>query len=95
MRIPSFGHAGDGNLHIYLCRDGMGDDLWNGRMTAAFDRMYEKAAEMGGQVSGEHGIGFAKKTYFHRHRGDETIALMRRIKAAFDPNNILNPGKII
>ena len=94
MRIPSFGHAGDGNIHIYLCRDSLNDADWEERMAVAFDRMYTTAAEMGGLVSGEHGIGLAKKEYLRSHYGDETIELMRRVKAAFDPKNILNPGKI-
>ena len=94
MRIPSFGHAGDGNIHIYLCRDDLDEEKWNALMAEAFYRMYDKAAEMGGQVSGEHGIGIAKKEYLLRQHGDDAIALMRRVKAAFDPKNILNPGKI-
>jgi glycolate oxidase len=95
LRIPSFGHAGDGNLHIYLCRDELGEEQWNERMAAAFTKMYDTAAAMGGQVSGEHGIGYAKKEYFHKQFGEDAIALMRRVKAAFDPKHILNPGKII
>ena len=94
LRIPSFGHAGDGNIHIYLCRDDLDEKDWEERMAAAFDSMYRKAAEMGGQVSGEHGIGVAKKKYLRDQYGDDAIALMRRIKSAFDPKNILNPGKI-
>ena len=94
MRIPSFGHAGDGNVHIYLCRDDMDVAGWESTLALAFDRMYDKAAEMGGQVSGEHGIGLAKKAYLLSQHGSETIALMRRIKSAFDPKAILNPGKI-
>ena len=94
MRIPSFGHAGDGNIHIYLCRDDLDEARWEELMAVAFERMYATAAEMGGLVSGEHGIGIAKKEYLHSHYGDETIDLMRRVKSAFDPKNILNPGKI-
>lgn len=94
VRIPSFGHAGDGNLHIYICRDGLDDQAWRDVLDRAFDLMYDKAAEMGGLVSGEHGIGWAKKGYMARQYGPEQIALMEGIKAAFDPNNILNPGKV-
>jgi len=94
IRIPSFGHAGDGNIHIYLCRDDLDESRWEELMAAGFDRLYEKAEEMGGQVSGEHGVGYAKKVYLQRQYGDGYIALMRRIKAAFDPGAILNPGKI-
>lgn len=94
LRIPSFGHAGDGNLHVYICRDSLAEDVWREKLARAFDLMYDKAAEMGGLVSGEHGIGWAKKGYMARQYGPEEIALMARIKAAFDPNNILNPGKV-
>lgn len=94
IRIPSFGHAGDGNLHIYICRDGLEDAVWKEKLSAAFDKMYEKAAEMGGQVSGEHGIGFAKKDYLRSNIGDTQIELMRSIKAVFDPKNLLNPHKL-
>ena len=95
LRIPSFGHAGDGNLHIYLCRDGLDDDVWNKKADQAFDLLYAKAREYGGMVSGEHGIGYAKKTYLHKQVGDYQIELMRGIKKVFDPKNILNPGKVI
>jgi glycolate oxidase len=95
MRFPCFGHAGDGNLHVYLCRDSMPEEAWRGKKAAAFAKMYAKAAEMGGQVSGEHGIGYAKREYLARQLGEEQIALMRRIKRAFDPKNLLNPMKVI
>ncbi|MEG0833099.1 MAG: FAD-linked oxidase C-terminal domain-containing protein, partial [Oscillospiraceae bacterium] len=94
MRIPSFGHAGDGNLHIYICRDALCDTEWKKRLAEAFDLMYNKAAEMGGLVSGEHGVGYAKKEYLLRQYGSEHLALMNGIKQVFDPNNILNPQKV-
>jgi len=94
VRIPSFGHAGDGNLHIYICRDGLSDEEWEKKLSLCFDRMYKKAEEIGGLVSGEHGIGYAKKEYLKRQLGDTQIALMQGIKHVFDPKNILNPGKI-
>ena len=62
---------------------------------AIFDELYDRANEVGGLVSGEHGIGYAKKGYMHKMLGDTQIEIMRGIKKAFDPNNILNPGKII
>ncbi len=94
MRIPSFGHAGDGNLHIYICRDGLSDEIWQQKLGTAFDMMYKKASEFGGKVSGEHGIGFAKKAYLRESVGETQIELMRAIKAAFDPKNLLNPHKL-
>lgn len=95
IRLPSFGHAGDGNLHIYLCRDGMLREEFEKRCRAAFARLYDKAAEFGGRVSGEHGIGWAKKEYLAAHSAPGELELMRRIKLAFDPHQILNPGKVI
>ena len=95
VRIRSFGHAGDGNLHIYLCKDGLGDTDWEEKCGAIMSRLYENSAGYGGQISGEHGIGHAKSAYLRKSLGDQTIALFRGIKATFDPDNILNPGKII
>ena len=94
IRIPSFGHAGDGNLHIYICRDNYTKDEFNSILEQVFDELYERAISVGGLVSGEHGIGYAKKHYMKRQLGDIQIELMNGIKKVFDPNNILNPGKI-
>ena len=94
VRIPSFGHAGDGNLHVYICRDGLSVADWERIKTECFDRMYQKATQLGGLVSGEHGIGYAKKEYLRRQYGPTPIALMQGIKKVFDEKNILNPGKI-
>lgn len=94
IRLPSFGHAGDGNLHIYLCRDELDEKTWNEKRNKAFDMMYKKSEEIGGLVSGEHGIGYAKKKYMAQQYGKVQIRLMQGIKQAFDPNNILNPGKV-
>lgn len=94
VRIPSFGHAGDGNLHVYICRDGLPQDVWEEKLKEAFRLMYAKAGEYSGNISGEHGIGFAKRDYLADRLGDVQIGLMRRIKQAFDPNEILNPDKI-
>jgi len=94
IRIPSFGHAGDGNLHIYICRDSLNEIAWNEKRDEAFKLMYRKSCEMGGLVSGEHGIGYAKKGYMKEQYGLVHIGLMQRIKHAFDPTDILNPGKV-
>ena len=94
IRIPSFGHAGDGNLHIYICRDNYSKEQFDIILKNVFDEMYEKAISVGGLVSGEHGIGYAKKGYMKQQLGETQIALMNGIKHVFDPNNILNPGKI-
>jgi len=94
IRIPSFGHAGDGNLHVYICRDSRAEKEWKEKLNKAFDLLYAKAREFGGQVSGEHGIGYAKRPYLFQQLGDNQIALMQGIKKVFDPKNILNPGKV-
>ena len=94
VRIPSFGHAGDGNLHIYICRDELSNEKWEEVLADCFDRMYEMAEKMGGLVSGEHGIGYAKKSYLKKQYGIEQIEIMKGIKSVFDPKNILNPRKI-
>lgn len=95
VRIPYFGHIGDGNLHIYLCKDNATDEEWNKRVKDGFDALYHKAFELGGLVSGEHGIGLAKKAYMHQLLGEDQIELMRGIKKVFDPKYILNPKKIV
>ncbi len=95
VRIPSFGHAGDGNLHIYICKDQIEDATWEKLLLQVFDEMYTMAAQMGGLVSGEHGIGYAKKTYMRSLLGETQVDIMIGIKKVFDPKNILNPGKVI
>lgn len=94
IRIAGFGHAGDGNLHLYVLKDELCDELYQQRLKDTFERLYAKAHELGGLVSGEHGIGFAKKAYLAESIGPAAIVLLRGIKAAFDPLGILNPGKI-
>ena len=95
VRIRSFGHAGDGNLHIYLCRDSLDKETWETRRERLMDLMYQKAIEMQGQISGEHGIGHAKTGYLCRSMGEDMMELMRGIKGVFDPCGILNPGKVV
>ncbi|MBC2396886.1 FAD-binding oxidoreductase [Clostridium tetanomorphum] len=94
IRIKNFGHAGDGNLHIYVLKDELSEEQWKDKLQKVFDCMYNKAKELQGTVSGEHGIGFAKKEYLFDLIGKEQKELMKRIKLAFDPKNILNPGKV-
>lgn len=94
VRIRSFGHAGDGNLHVYVLRDDMSEEEWKKKLAAVFEAMYKKSIVLSGLVSGEHGIGFAKKIYMFEQYGAEYVMLMKNIKAAFDSKNILNPGKV-
>ena len=95
IRIPSFGHAGDGNLHIYICKDKYSNEEFETKLNQIFDEMYKKSKEVGGLVSGEHGIGYAKKQYMKEVLGENQVKLMQGIKKVFDPNNILNPGKVV
>ncbi len=95
VRIRSFGHAGDGNLHIYVCRDDLPEDEWKEKVSSIMNQLYDLARKMDGEVSGEHGIGHAKKAFLRESVGEKQMQLMRGIKAAFDPNGILNPGKVV
>lgn len=94
IRIKSFGHAGDGNLHAYVLKDDLSQEEWEIKMNEAMDKIYDKAKSLNGQVSGEHGIGYAKKSYLMDSLDPELVMLMNGIKAAFDPKNILNPHKV-
>ncbi len=95
VRICSFGHAGDGNLHLYACQDALPETEWKGRVARVMDALYREAELLGGEVSGEHGVGHAKRAYLAQSLGETQLALMRGIKAVFDPGGILNPGKVI
>lgn len=95
IRMPYFGHVGDGNLHIYFCRDQMDRDVFLKKIKEGFDLMYDKAFSLGGLVSGEHGIGYAKKEYMVRLLGEKQMSLMKGIKEVFDPLKILNPDKVL
>ena len=94
IKIKNFGHAGDGNLHVYVLRDDLNEEQWKKKLNDVFQCMYDKAYELKGTVSGEHGIGYAKKEFLFESIGEEQKELMKRIKLAFDPKNILNPGKL-
>jgi glycolate oxidase len=93
LTIASFGHAGDGNIHVNLMVNPTDDDEM-ARARQAERVLFERVVQLEGSISGEHGIGFAKRGYIDIELSADEIALMKRLKAAFDPNNILNPGKI-
>ena len=93
LRVASFGHAGDGNIHVNLMVN-KDDPQERARATQAERELFERVVSLEGSISGEHGIGFAKARYLPIELSPEEIALMKRVKAAFDPNGILNPGKI-
>lgn len=92
--IKSFGHAGDGNLHIYACANEMEEEEFKRQVAEFMDIIYKKAAECGGLISGEHGIGSGKMEYLAAFAGETSMRLMKGIKEVFDPKMILNPGKI-
>ena len=94
MTLAGFGHAGDGNVHISVVRGELDDDRWNELRQLNMDRIYDKAAELGGLTSGEHGIGLTKRAFFRRNADPEAIAVMKKIKRALDERDILNSGKI-
>ena len=94
VRIRSFGHAGDGNLHIYCAGNDITIEEFLPKSTKVMEAAYAKCTELGGQVSGEHGIGYAKKGYLRESVGETAMALMAGIKQVFDPKGLLNPGKI-
>ncbi len=92
--IKSFGHAGDGNLHIYTCANEMEEEAFKRQVAEFMDIIYKKASECGGLISGEHGIGYGKMGYLAAFAGETSMRLMKGIKEVFDPKMILNPGKI-
>lgn len=89
-----YGHAGDGNLHINIIKAGMSDDDWKNKLKDGIVEIFELTAALGGTISGEHGIGLVQKEFMPIKYSEINLNLMRGIKSIFDPNGILNPGKI-
>jgi glycolate oxidase len=89
-----FGHAGDGNLHINVMKEQISDARWNKEVNEGIADIFKAVVDLGGTLSGEHGIGIAKRPYMHLAVGEKNLDLMRGIKSVFDPNGILNPDKI-
>ncbi|CCI84928.1 glycolate oxidase [Lactobacillus pasteurii DSM 23907 = CRBIP 24.76] len=94
MRIPNFGHAGDGNLHIYLCSDGDSDEVYEEKCHTVISELYKLTKELDGNMSGEHGIGYARKDFFDDFYGEDYTNLLRKVKGLLDPNGVINPDKI-
>lgn len=94
VRIVSFGHAGDGNVHVNTLKESMPDDLWEAVVPVVVEQLYRLTLSLGGMLTGEHGIGLTRRQYLPLALDAAQIEVMRGIRQVFDPNNILNPGKI-
>jgi glycolate oxidase len=89
-----YGHAGDGNLHVNIIKGDMSDENWNTEVTKGIREIFELTVSLKGTLSGEHGIGYVQKNYMDIAFSETQLQLMKGIKSIFDPNGILNPGKI-
>jgi glycolate oxidase len=89
-----YGHAGDGNLHVNIIKGDLSDEEWNGSLKSGIREIFELVKSLGGTISGEHGIGLVQKEYMDIIFKEKELELMRQIKKVFDPNGILNKGKI-
>jgi glycolate oxidase len=94
FRTVCYGHAGDGNLHVNILRDQLSDEFWNVTLHDAVIEILSLCKKLKGTISGEHGIGLVQKPYMNVVMPDVQLELMRKIKLAFDPKGLLNPGKI-
>lgn len=95
MTILNFGHAGDGNIHTLLLKENIDEEKWPKLRRAVLDDIYNKVYELGGLISAEHGVGYTKREDFLKHTDPIKIEVMRSIKKALDPKNLLNPHKVI
>jgi D-lactate dehydrogenase (cytochrome) len=93
LLAPIVGHVGDGNFHVLFLLDPAAGDEWR-RAEKVYDAMIERALRVGGTCTGEHGIGLGKRSKLVQEYGDDVVELMRAIKSAWDPQGLLNPGKI-
>jgi glycolate oxidase len=89
-----YGHAGDGNLHVNIIKGELSDADWNNKVPLGIREIFELCVELGGTISGEHGIGWVQKGYMDIAFTDKSIALQKSIRDVFDPNGIMNPGKM-
>jgi glycolate oxidase len=89
-----YGHAGDGNLHVNIIKGELSDEAWNGSLKKGIREIFELVKSLGGTISGEHGIGLVQKEYMDIIFSRKELDLMKQIKSVFDPNHILNKGKI-
>jgi glycolate oxidase len=89
-----YGHAGDGNLHVNIIKGQMSDEDWNNKLTQGIRELFRLVVDLGGTISGEHGIGLVQKDYMDIAFKENELELMRSIKRVFDTKGILNPMKI-
>ncbi len=89
-----YGHSGDGNIHVNILKDKLDNETWENILDKAIREIFELTVSLGGTISGEHGIGYSQKSYLSIALSKEELDLMKKIKNTFDPDNILNPGKI-
>lgn len=89
-----YGHSGDGNIHVNILKDKLDEKSWEENLDTAIREIFELTVSLDGMISGEHGIGYSQKSYLPIAISEAELELMRNIKRVFDPNNILNPGKI-
>jgi glycolate oxidase len=94
VRIVCFGHAGDGNVHVNVLKDEILEERWDALVPVVSEEIYRLSLSLGGTITGEHGIGATRRRYLSLALDGAQIAVMRGIKAVFDPRHILNPGKI-
>jgi glycolate oxidase len=94
ISIISYGHAGDGNVHLHPLYKDIDRDQWDRDLGPLMEDVYQAGIACGGAISGEHGIGLYKKKYLPIQIDKAQLAVMKDVKKAFDPENILNPGKI-
>lgn len=89
-----YGHAGDGNLHVNLLKMGLSEEEWNHRLPRLIQELFAFTVSLGGMITGEHGVGWTQRAFLPLALSPAEIALMRQVKQLFDPQGILNPGKI-
>jgi glycolate oxidase len=89
-----YGHAGDGNIHVNIIKGDLSDEYWNNELPKGIREIFQLCVKLGGTLSGEHGIGWVQRPYMDIAFSEVQLNLMRAIKKVFDPNTILNPGKI-
>ena len=90
MQMISFGHAGDGNVHLCVVRGDRPLDVWEKELAQNLEKLYAEAHNLGGLISGEHGLGVSKRDFFFRETAPQNVQFMNQIKLAFDPKKLLN-----